>query len=218
MPPHCNKDNKTGLFKIFCGTFLLIFLGLAVSSSSYAQVSTIQVNLTFSAPKYTLCDSLMIQIQVSKDKSFSNIVDQSNWMACRPSTNFTYPAHLSPLQGIYYWRGRLMNPCRGEISAWSPIFEFYLLLDSSKLVTGDANGDGFLNVTDLIYLVEYFFRSGLPPTPAQNGDVNCDGKCAVGDLIYLINYLFKFGPPPCRPSLKPLSPKNPVFSSQQQTR
>ncbi|HVP37138.1 MAG TPA: dockerin type I repeat-containing protein [Terriglobales bacterium] len=111
-----------------------------------------------------------------------------------------------------------MNPCSGETSAWSSTFEFYLLLDPSKLVPGDANGDGSLNLVDLIYLVEYFFRSGLPPTPAQNGDVNCDDKCAVGDLIYLINYLFKLGPPPCKPSFKPLSLKQLAPTSQQMSK
>ena len=218
MPPHCNKDNKTGLFKVFCGTFLFIFLSLAVSSASYAQVSTIPVGLTFSTANYTQCDTLFIQIQVSTDKAFSDIVDQSNWALSRPNTNFIYFAHLPPLQGNFYWRGRHQNPCTGEISAWSSTFGFYLLLDPSKLVTGDANGDGFLNVVDLIYLVEYFFRSGLPPTPVQNGDVNCDGKCVVGDLIYLINYLFKFGPPPCKPSFKPFSLKQPDPTSQQMTK
>jgi hypothetical protein len=216
MPPHCNKDNKTGLLKEFYNISLLLFvLSLVVPTALQAKASTVPVGLTFSTTNYTQCDSLLIQIQVSTDKAFSNIVDQSNWTVCKPNTDFTYSASLPALQGIFYWRGRHMNPCTGEITAWSSFYKFYLLLDTSKLVAGDVNGDGFLNLMDLIYLVEYFFQGGLPPTPSQSGDVSCDGKCTVGDLIYLINYLFKFGPPPCRPSLKPLSLEHSSFSGQQ---
>jgi len=219
MPLHCNKDNKAGLSKVFCRTLLFIlFLSLAVSSVLRAQVSTVPVGLTFSTANYTQCDSLLIQIQVATDKAFSNVVDQSNLTTCQPNTNFTYLAHLPLLQGNFYWRGRHMNPCTGDITTWSSPFKFYLLLDPSKLVAGDANGDGFFNLVDLIYLVEYLFQGGLPPTPPQIGDVNCDGKYTVGDLIYLINYLFKFGPPPCRPFLKPLNLEHPRFSSQQQVK
>lgn len=206
MPLHCNQERKADLFKVFCKTFLILFvLNLAFLSVPRAQVSTVPVSLTFSTANYTQCNTLLIQIQVATDKTFTNIVDQSSWTACQPNTHFNYSAHLPPLQGNFYWRGRHQNACTGEISAWSSPFRFYLLLDPSKLVPGDVNGDGFLTPVDLIYLVQYFFQGGLPPAPPQVGDVNCDGKCIVGDLIYLINYLFKFGPPPCRPYFKPLS-------------
>jgi len=204
MPLHCNQERKAGFFKEFFKTFLILFiLNLVFLSASLAQVSTVPVSLTFSTANYTQCSTLLIQIQVATDKAFTNIVEQSSWTVCQPNTNFTYSAALPPLQGNFYWRGRHQNACTGEISAWSPTFGFYLLLDPSKLVPGDVNGDGFLTLLDLVYLVQYFFLGGLPPTPPQVGDANCDGKCAVGDLIYLINYLWKFGPPPCRPYLKP---------------
>lgn len=219
MPLHCNKDNKAGLFKVFYKIFFsLLVFSLTVSSGSQAQVSTIPVNLTFITANYTQCNTLLIQIRVSRDKNFSNLVDQSGWMTCQPNTNFTYLASLPPVQGNFYWEGRHRNSCTGEISAWSSPFRFYLLLDPSKLVAGDVNGDSFLAPGDLIYLVQYFFAGGPQPTPPQVGDVNCDGKCSIGDLIYLINYLWKFGPPPCRPFFKPLSLEHPRFSSQHQVK
>ena len=61
---------------------------------------------------------------------------------------------------------------------------------------GDANSDGKLNVTDVIYLVNYLFKGGPEPNPLLAADVNCDAKINVTDVIYLINYLFKGGPPP----------------------
>jgi len=61
---------------------------------------------------------------------------------------------------------------------------------------GDANGDGVINVNDVVYLINYLFISGPAPDPLEAGDVNCDGTINVSDVVYLINYLFISGPPP----------------------
>jgi hypothetical protein len=62
---------------------------------------------------------------------------------------------------------------------------------------GDANGDGVIDIGDVVYLVSYLYRNGPAPNPVEVGDCNCDGIIDVGDLVYLINYLFRNGPPPC---------------------
>jgi outer membrane protein assembly factor BamB len=66
---------------------------------------------------------------------------------------------------------------------------------------GDCNGDGVINMTDVVYLINYNFLvpPGPTPKPWAAGDVNCDGIVNVIDVIYLINYLFLVppGPPPC---------------------
>lgn len=61
---------------------------------------------------------------------------------------------------------------------------------------GDANSDGSYSAADVIWLVNYIFRSGPPPTPLEQGDCNCDGQYNSADLIYLVNFIFKGGPPP----------------------
>jgi hypothetical protein len=65
---------------------------------------------------------------------------------------------------------------------------------------GDVNGDGVINVTDIVYLINYKFLvpPGPPPIPLEAGDVNCDGVINVQDVVYLINYKFLVppGPPP----------------------
>lgn len=63
-------------------------------------------------------------------------------------------------------------------------------------VSGDANGDGKVTVSDAIYSVNYLFKGGPPPDPLQSGDANCDGHVNVSDIVYIINYLFRGGPPP----------------------
>ena len=64
---------------------------------------------------------------------------------------------------------------------------------------GDVNADGAVNVGDVVYLVNYLYREGNPPTPWEVADVNCDGVVNVGDVVFLVNYLFRGGEPPnCR--------------------
>jgi hypothetical protein len=64
-------------------------------------------------------------------------------------------------------------------------------------VCGDCNGDGILDIGDIVCEINYLFKGGLPPQPYAVGDVNCDGVNDIGDVVYLINYLFKAGPAPC---------------------
>jgi hypothetical protein len=69
----------------------------------------------------------------------------------------------------------------------------------ANLITGDPNGDMFVTVSDVVYLINYLFKGGQPPVHCpKSGDVNCDGKVTVSDAVYLINYLFKGGSAPCR--------------------
>jgi Zn-dependent M28 family amino/carboxypeptidase len=63
---------------------------------------------------------------------------------------------------------------------------------------GDANGDGKVTVSDVVYIINYLFKGGPPPGYLDVADVNCDSKVTISDVVYLINYLFKDGrPPPC---------------------
>jgi len=61
---------------------------------------------------------------------------------------------------------------------------------------GDANGDGVIDVADVLYIINYIFRSGPSPQPWLAGDPNCDGTVSISDVVYLVNYLFKGGPQP----------------------
>ncbi|MBD3218154.1 MAG: hypothetical protein GF310_07750 [candidate division Zixibacteria bacterium] len=65
-------------------------------------------------------------------------------------------------------------------------------------ISGDTNGDGSLNVSDAVWLLNYVFDGGPEPLPVlMNGDTNCDSAVNVSDAVWLINYVFVGGPPPC---------------------
>jgi hypothetical protein len=59
---------------------------------------------------------------------------------------------------------------------------------------GDANLDGKVTVSDVVFLVNYLFKGGPEPWLAYS-DANGDEKVTVSDVVYLVNYLFKGGPP-----------------------
>jgi hypothetical protein len=67
----------------------------------------------------------------------------------------------------------------------------------SLFIQGDVNGDGVVDLGDVVYLITYLYKSGPAPDPLEAGDANCSGLVELGDIVYLISYLYKSGPPPC---------------------
>jgi len=65
-----------------------------------------------------------------------------------------------------------------------------------QVIRGDPNGDGAIDLGDVVYLINYLYRDGDPPTYIEAGDCNCDGIVDLGDVVYLINYLYREGDPP----------------------
>ncbi|MCJ7458592.1 MAG: dockerin type I repeat-containing protein [candidate division Zixibacteria bacterium] len=82
-----------------------------------------------------------------------------------------------------------------EPEGYTPIF-IKGVLPVVAYKPGDANHDMTVNVTDVIFLINYLFKNGPPPYPFVAADVNASCDINVVDVIYLINYLFKGGPPP----------------------
>lgn len=66
----------------------------------------------------------------------------------------------------------------------------------TDVITGDANSDGIIDISDIVYLINYLFAGGPAPEPLELGDTNCDGIVDIADVVYLINHLFADGPPP----------------------
>jgi hypothetical protein len=71
-----------------------------------------------------------------------------------------------------------------------------ILLNQNTFIRGDANGDGVINSSDIVYLTNFLFAGGPAPQPLWVGDANCDGSVNGSDVVYLVNYLFIEGPPP----------------------
>jgi len=104
---------------------------------------------------------------------------------------------LLPLSHYYYQAWSYCS--EGELFQYS---DEYATADATTTLfrRGDANGGGVINITDVVYLINYKFLvpPGPAPIPLEAGDANCDGTINITDVIYLINYLFLVppGPPP----------------------
>jgi hypothetical protein len=61
---------------------------------------------------------------------------------------------------------------------------------------GDVNADGNTTIADVVYLINYLFKSGTEPIPLETGDVDGDNISQIQDAVYLVIYLFKGGSPP----------------------
>jgi hypothetical protein len=77
------------------------------------------------------------------------------------------------------------------------------LLDLNSIglyLPGDVVLDGVVDTVDLIYIVNYLFKSGWAILPEWTGDVNASGEVTISDIVYLVNFLYKSGPPPQKPT------------------
>lgn len=63
-------------------------------------------------------------------------------------------------------------------------------------IPGDANADSVVDIGDVVYEINYLYRSGPEPVFYECGDPNADCFVDVGDVVYLINYLYRAGPDP----------------------
>ncbi len=64
-------------------------------------------------------------------------------------------------------------------------------------VCGDADRSNSVDVSDVVYLIQYIFAGGAAPNPLLAGDADCSSSIDISDAVYLINYIFGGGPSPC---------------------
>lgn len=84
-------------------------------------------------------------------------------------------------------------------------------LGDVEILRGDVNGDGSVNVTDVISLSNYLFQGGTAPPCMDAADVNDDGVVNVSDISYLTMFLYQSGPWP--PSAYPTCDEDPTEDS-----
>lgn len=66
------------------------------------------------------------------------------------------------------------------------------------VLQGDVDLSGSVTSADVIYLVNYMFKSGIIPLPCvASADVDCSAEVTSADIIGMVNFVFKSGPAPC---------------------
>jgi hypothetical protein len=96
--------------------------------------------------------------------------------------------------GTYFYKVRAKDG-QNQWGAWSNAEKAVVL---PSFVRGDVNGDGVIDLGDVVFLINYLYRDGQAPNPLEAGDTNSDGQINLGDVVYLIDYLFRGGSPPAK--------------------
>jgi hypothetical protein len=81
-------------------------------------------------------------------------------------------------------------------------FQDILLAHAIDVCTscGDANSDGSIDISDVVFLISLIFAGGTVPADCNYargmGDANGDGTVDISDVVYLIARVFSGGPAP----------------------
>ncbi|MDO8508679.1 MAG: dockerin type I repeat-containing protein [Nanoarchaeota archaeon] len=65
--------------------------------------------------------------------------------------------------------------------------------ESALDLRGDANHDEQLDLSDVVYLLNWLFKGGEAPNCLNQADVNSDGKIDMSDAITILDYLYADG-------------------------
>ncbi len=60
----------------------------------------------------------------------------------------------------------------------------------------DYDPEDDIDISDLVYLVDYMFTGGPAPACYEEADLNATNSIDISDLVYLVDYMFTGGPPP----------------------
>ncbi len=87
----------------------------------------------------------------------------------------------------------------GQLSPHSPILTVQYT-SGCCVLRGDIDHSGAppIDISDLVYMVEYMFADGPQPACHAEADVNGDGAelIDIADLVYLVDFMFQDGQPP----------------------
>ena len=72
-----------------------------------------------------------------------------------------------------------------------------MVWSARQTLPGDCDKSGAFTSADIISLVNFVFKSGLPCNYGCHGDANCSGQITSADIIHMVNHVFKSGAPPC---------------------
>lgn len=119
--------------------------------------------------------------------------------------DFTTTPSVAPCSGFFFWATTLDDT--------GTHFDTFIVDDGTGLADteivsievfpyvppaayGDLNHDGKIDFADVVFLANYLFKDGPPPTPLAAGDINSDCYVTIGDIVYLSNFLVGTGPEP----------------------
>lgn len=129
---------------------------------------------------------------------------ETQFDAAQEGKTFCIDSTFFPPSGTWMWTytGGSLIPGWGGPYCWT-------IAESPSCCVGDrGNVDGdpedLIDISDLVYLVDYMFTGGAPPPCWEEANVDGSGDgppdgsedIDISDLVYLVDYMFNGGPAP----------------------
>jgi hypothetical protein len=73
----------------------------------------------------------------------------------------------------------------------------WTVVEGPEFVCGDANGDGYANIADAIFLIDWLLKGGIAPPVLEAADTDCSGEHNIVDIVVILDWIFRGGPGPC---------------------
>ena len=81
----------------------------------------------------------------------------------------------------------------GAYGNYQPDVSYCTSTITLTFLCGDADGDGGVNLLDIVHLINYKYKDGPAPNPFAAGNVNGDDTINLLDIVDLINFKYKDG-------------------------
>ncbi|MCP4706208.1 MAG: hypothetical protein GY865_16555, partial [candidate division Zixibacteria bacterium] len=105
------------------------------------------------------------------------------------SAAFVFSPQAAQIGDVYSLTFTVTDPS----SAFDEVSVTYEVVD---FLRGDANSDNILDMSDILYILNYLYKDGQAPASVEATDVNYDSDINILDAEYLVRYFYKKGPPP----------------------
>lgn len=89
------------------------------------------------------------------------------------------------------------RPCGSGVDIGA--FELGGCKGPAEFVRGNADGEGDIDITDAVFLLNHLFLSGVAPGCLDAADANDDGELDLSDAVFSLNFQFLGGIPPASP-------------------
>ena len=86
--------------------------------------------------------------------------------------------------------------CKGvyEVADYWKAFKSIVEMDEEAVaILGDANGDGKVNITDAVAVVDYILGNAPEGFNAEAADVNKDGNVNITDAVGIVDIILNEG-------------------------
>ena len=103
-----------------------------------------------------------------------------NYIVVTHSTDLSTPAS-----------GVLTFTPAGKQVVWSITISGHYKNGEEAILMGDANGDGSVNVTDVMVVVNHILNNGSVTIILRNSDMNNDGKINVADIMLIVRKIIE---------------------------